>query len=211
MRGKLITFEGIDGSGKSTQIELLSKKLDNYGIENIILREPGGTQISEKIRNVLLDNNNDINDCTETLLFLSSRSQLVNEVIIPSLDKGIFVLCDRYVDSTVAYQGYGRGLDLDKINILNEFAVNKLYPDLTIIFDIDISISLDRMSSRSIKKDRMEQIDSKIIKKIKYGYLQIAKNNKDRCIIINGNDKSIEEINNELVSLFNFKYKGMLK
>tara|TARA_B100002051_G_scaffold56920_1_gene52561 strand:- start:902 stop:1528 length:627 start_codon:yes stop_codon:yes gene_type:complete len=207
MIGKLITFEGIDGSGKSTQIKLISEKLNELGIENIIIREPGGTKVSEKIRDILLDNKNLINKFTETLLFLSSRSQLVNEVIIPAINKGVYVLCDRYIDSTVAYQGYGRGIDISKINSLNDMAVNKIYPDLTFIFDIEVKTSLKRLESKH--KDRMEQVDEKFILKVREGYLDLAKNH-DRCVVVDCNHKNINEINEILVNNFNSKFKEVL-
>ena len=127
---KFITFEGIDCCGKTTQIDLLSNYLLKNNQQSTIVREPGGTLISEKIRNILLDNNNFINSNTETLLFLSARSQLVNEIIAKSINNN-FVLCDRYTDSTLAYQGYGRGISKNKIDILNEFATSGLNPDIT--------------------------------------------------------------------------------
>ncbi len=207
MIGKLITFEGIDGSGKSTQIKLISDKLNKLGIENIIIREPGGTKVSEKIRDILLDNKNLINKFTETLLFLSSRSQLVNEIIIPALNEGVYVLCDRYIDSTVAYQGYGRGIDISQINILNDLAVNKIHPDLTFIFDIKVETSLKRLESKH--KDRMEQVDKDFIIKVRQGYLDLAEN-YERCVIINCNDKNISEINEILLNNFNSKLKKVL-
>ena len=207
MIGKLITFEGIDGSGKSTQIKLISEKLNELGIENIIIREPGGTNVSEKIRDILLDNKNLINKFTETLLFLSSRSQLVNEIIIPAINKGVYVLCDRYIDSTVAYQGYGRGIDISEINSLNDIAVNKIYPDLTFIFDIEVKTSLERLESK--RKDRMEQVDENFILKVRNGYLDLAKN-YDRCVIVDCNHKNIIEINEILVKKINSKFEKVL-
>ena len=209
MNGKLITFEGIDGSGKSTQIKLLSEKLNKNNIDNIIIREPGGTFVSEKIRNILLDEKNQINKYTETLLFLSSRSQLVHEVIIPSLKKGIFVLCDRYIDSTVAYQGYARGINISKINALNDLAINSIYPDLTFILDVDVRVSLKRRAS--MLKDRMEQVDNLFIEKVRNGYLEIAKENNSRYFVINCNNKDIESINLKLEKIINERYKGILK
>ena len=209
MKGKLITFEGVDGSGKSTQIKLLSKTLNNKGIKNIIIREPGGTSVSEKIRDILLDKNNNINKYTETLLFLSSRSQLVNEIIIPALNNGLIVLCDRYIDSTVAYQGYGRGLNISKINTLNDLAINNIYPDLTFIFDIDVNVSLDRISLKL--KDRMEQVDEDFIIKVKKGYLEIAEKNNDRCFVLNCNNKDILTIKNSLLELISSNCKEIFK
>ena len=133
-RGIFISFEGIDGCGKTTQINLLSNKLNENNIENIIVREPGNTLVSEKIRDILLDNANNINEISETLLFLASRSQLVTEIIEKSIIKNKVILCDRFIDSTIAYQGYGRGLDVNKLINLNSFATKEIYPDLTFIF-----------------------------------------------------------------------------
>ena len=118
---KLITFEGIDGSGKSTQISLLNKWFDELGVNKINIREPGGSNVSELIRSILLDKRNQINALTETMLFLSARSQLVDEIILPSLAENKFVICDRFIDSTIVYQGYGRGLD---INLIHKTAIN---------------------------------------------------------------------------------------
>ena len=132
-----ISFEGIDGCGKTTQISLVSKYLDEKKISNTIVREPGDTKVSEALRTILLDKRNNISHNTETLLFLAARSQLVNEVILPKLKNNDFVLCDRYLDSTAAYQGFGYNLNLDLINNMNIFATNNLFPMLTIIFDID--------------------------------------------------------------------------
>ena len=165
MNGKLITFEGIDGSGKSTQIKLISDILHKNNIDNIVIREPGGTEISEKIRDILLDNDNTISKYTEALLFLSSRSQLVNEVIKPALDRGCYILCDRYIDSTIAYQGYGRGIDLSQIKVLNDLAIESIYPDITFILDINVNTSLSRRLTKS--KDRMEQVNENFLIKVR--------------------------------------------
>ena len=209
MNGKLITFEGIDGSGKSTQIKLISDILHKNNINNIIIREPGGTKISEKIRDILLDNDNTISKYTEALLFLSSRSQLVNEVIKPALDRGCYILCDRYIDSTIAYQGYGRGIDLSQIKVLNDLAIESIYPDITFILDININTSLSRRLTKS--KDRMEQVNENFLIKVRKAYLEIADNDKKRCIVIDCNNKSIIDINNELVSFMNLRYEGIVQ
>ena len=209
MNGKLITFEGIDGSGKSTQIKLISDILHKNNINNIVIREPGGTEISEKIRDILLDNDNTISKYTEALLFLSSRSQLVNEVIKPALDRGCYILCDRYIDSTIAYQGYGRGIDLSQIKVLNDLAIESIYPDITFILDINVNTSLSRRLTKS--KDRMEQVNENFLIKVRKAYLKIADDDKKRCIVVDCNNKSIIDINNELVSFMNLRYEGIVQ
>jgi len=209
MNGKLITFEGIDGSGKSTQIKLISDILHKNNINNIVIREPGGTKISEKIRDILLDNDNTISKYTEALLFLSSRSQLVNEVIKPALDRGCYILCDRYIDSTIAYQGYGRGIDLSQIKVLNDLAIESIYPDITFILDINVNTSLSRRLTKS--KDRMEQVNENFLIKVRKAYLKIADDDKKRCIVVDCNNKSIIDINNELVSFMNLRYEGIVQ
>ena len=201
---KFITFEGIDGCGKTTQIELLSKYLNSAREQNIIIREPGGTKISEQIRKILLDKNNNINSYTETLLFLSSRSQLINEVIKKNIKKHKFILCDRFTDSTLAYQGYGRGLDVNLLDSLNDFATENIKPDLTFILDITLSESNKRIQKRNI--DRMEKSGLEFLDRVKVGYRKIAKNDKDRYILIDCINKSIKVINNQIIEIINRHY-----
>ena len=196
---KFISFEGIDGCGKTTQINLISKYLIDKDINNAIVREPGNTRISESIREILLDNNNNISKITETLLFLSARSHLVNEVIKPEMNEKI-ILCDRYLDSTTAYQGYGNEFNIDAIDEMNKFATDKLFPDLTIIFDIDPRTSFKRINKRSL--DRMESKGLEYFEKVRNGYLQIANLNQDRCKVIDCNRKEIMSIFNEVKELF---------
>ena len=174
-----------------------------------MIREPGGTEISEKIRDILLDNDNTISKYTEALLFLSSRSQLVNEVIKPALNRGCYILCDRYIDSTIAYQGYGRGIDLSQIKVLNDLAIESIYPDITFILDVNVNTSLSRRLTKS--KDRMEQVNENFLIKVRKAYLEIADDNKKRCIVIDCNNKSIIDINNELVSFMNLRYEGIVQ
>ena len=201
---KFITFEGIDGCGKTTQIELLSKYLNSIKEQNIIIREPGGTNISEQIRKVLLDKNNNINSYTETLLFLSSRSQLINEVIKKNIKKHKFILWDRFTDSTLAYQGYGRGLDIDLLDSLNNFATENIKPDLTFILDITLSESNKRIQKRNI--DRMEKSGLEFLDRVKVGYRKIAKRDKDRYILIDCINKDIKVINNQIIEIINRHY-----
>jgi len=202
---KFITFEGIDGCGKTTQINLLSKYLYSKKQDNIIVREPGGTRISEKIREILLDKGNNINSYTETLLFLSSRSQLVNEIIKKSIEENKFILCDRFTDSTLAYQGYGRGLDIQLLNDLNDFATENIIPDLTFILDITLSESNERINKREI--DRMEQSGKEFLNKVKIGYQEISNRNKDRYILIDCYGKDIDSIHSSIVESINKYYE----
>ena len=202
---KFITFEGIDGCGKTTQINLLSKYLGSKKQDNIIVREPGGTRISEKIREILLDKGNDINPYTETLLFLSSRSQLVNEIIKKNIEENKFILCDRFTDSTLAYQGYGRGLDIQLLNELNNFATENIVPDLTFILDITLAESNERINKREI--DRMEQSGKFFLNKVKVGYQKISNTDKDRCILIDCYGKDIDSIHSSIVESVNKHYE----
>ena len=201
---KFITFEGIDCCGKTTQIDLLSNYLLKNNQQSTIVREPGGTLISEKIRNILLDNNNFINSNTETLLFLSARSHLVNEIIAKSINNN-FVLCDRYTDSTLAYQGYGRGISKNKIDILNEFATSGLNPDITFIFNLNLDESLNRMKKKK-NIDRMEKAGKEFLNDVKEGYLEISKRDINRYKIIDCNNKSINTIHEEIICIVNGYY-----
>lgn len=204
---KFISFEGIDGCGKTTQINLLSEYLDSIEQSNIIVREPGGTHVSEKIRKILLDNNNQISDETETLLFLSSRSQLINEVISKNIKNNNFTICDRYIDSTVVYQGYGRGLDLEKIKLLNEFSTSNIKPDLTFILDIKLSDSIKRIGKN---KDRMEESGLDFLKKVSTGYQEISNTNDKRYKLIKCGTRTISSINREIIDIINDFYKGVI-
>ena len=204
---KFITFEGIDGCGKTTQINLVSKYLNSIKEDNIIVREPGGTEISEKIRQILLDEKNQISHITETLLFLSSRSQLMNEVVIDNIEKKKFTICDRYTDSTLAYQGYGRGLNIDTLNMLNDFATSHIKPDITFILDIELSESIKRVGEN---KDRMEQSGLDFLARVKKGYYDIAMNDKNRYKLVDCGHRSIESINNEIIDKINNYYKELI-
>ena len=184
----------------------MSDVLTIKNISNIILREPGGTKVSEKIREILLDNKNCINKEEETLMFLSSRANLVNNVIIPKLNENHVILCDRFIDSTVAYQSYGRGMDLTLINKMNKFATNDCIPVLTIIFDIDPKIVANRFKGKSL--DRMEVVGLEFQKKVREGYLDIAKSS-DRYHVIQCDNKNIEQIHTETKDLISLFIKGI--
>jgi len=196
----LISFEGIDGCGKSTQIKLLSEKLFNNNINNFIFREPGGSPISEKIRKILLDKNNIISSESETLLFLAARSNLVNEIIEPAIKNDDIILCDRYFDSTIAYQCYGKGMDLDLVSTMNKFAIKNIFPYLTVIFDISPTIVQERLNNKEL--DRMELLGLEFQNKVRKGYLELAKTN-DRCHIIKCENKTINQIHLEVIKLYN--------
>ena len=191
MKGKFITFEGSEGSGKSTQIELVCKYLKAKEQEVLFVREPGGVKLSEKIRKLLLDvKNENMGDECETLLYMAARAQLVKEIIVPALREGKIVLCDRFLDSTIAYQGYGNGVDVGAIKKIGKFATQSIKPDLTIIFDIDTAKGLSRTNS---VKDRIEQRTLSYHQRVRKGYLELAKNESRRIKLIAVN-KSIKEI-----------------
>ena len=164
-----------------------------------IVREPGGTDFSEKIRNILLDNDSSIGYNEETLLFLTARSNLVNKFIKPKLDAGLVVLCDRFMDSTLAYQGYGRGICKKLINDMNTFAVGDCLPSLTILFDADPVLLLERNSNKKLDRMEIEGLDFQ--NKVRNGYLDIARNNS-RFYIVDCNDREIEDIHYEVKDLF---------
>jgi len=185
---RFITFEGIDGSGKTTQIKMLENELKRVGKKYRIFREPGGTQLSEKIRKILLDRENiDLSPIAESLLFAAARTQLVEEEIKPSIAKGEFVICDRFIDSTIAYQGYGRRLDVKNLEELNRIATASIIPDITFILDMDPGKAMGRIEQET--PDRMETIGVKFINKVREGYNLIAEQNPDRCVKINGDQR----------------------
>ena len=191
MKGKFITFEGAEGSGKSTQAELIYNYLKKKKKSVLNIREPGGVKISEKIRDILLDVKNvQMTKECEMLLYMAARAQLVEEVILPTLKKGTIVLCDRFLDSTVVYQGDGCGLDKKIIKEVGRFATQGVAPDLTFIFDIEAAKGLSRTGKN---KDRIEQRSLEYHALVRRGYLQLAKEESQRIKVIEVN-KSKEEI-----------------
>ena len=186
MKGKFITFEGIDGSGKTTQINLLEQTLVLKDIPYVIFREPGGTKLSEKIREILLDSENiNLSTLAESLLFVASRAQLTVEKIKPALEQDKLVICDRFVDSTIAYQGYGRGINIKYLEELNMFGTDDIIPNLTIILDIDPVQAEGRIHGST--HDRMESSGNDFFKRVREGYYNIARDHSQRCVIIDGN------------------------
>ncbi len=192
-----ITFEGADGCGKTTQIKLIDEYLRSKGYKTLLTREPGSKGLGEKIREILLNYDGEVSSRCESFLFLADRAQHVDCIIKPALQEGTIVLCDRHTDSTVAYQGYGRGLDIEEIKKLNALATGGLKPDLTIVFDVDIETSQARVGKN---KDRMESAGIEFFKKVREGFLEIAKEEPQRVKVINSSD-TIENIHKKVVEL----------
>ncbi|MGD8779834.1 MAG: dTMP kinase [Ignavibacteria bacterium] len=191
-----ITFEGIDFSGKSTQVKLLSEYLQKENKNVKVLREPGGTFVSEKIREILLTKDEiHMSDAAELLLFSAARSQLVREVILPALEKNYYVISDRFHDSTIAYQAYGRGLDIEFTIQLQKFAINNALPDITFFIDIPIEEIVNRR--HKFELDRIERSNGDFYRKVREGYLKLYKS-EERYIKIDGT-KTIEEIHKIIV------------
>ncbi|MGF1452923.1 MAG: dTMP kinase [Opitutales bacterium] len=187
--GKLITFEGCEGSGKTTQIGLLSQRLMSFGHEVVVTREPGGTAVGESIRHLLKHDgeNSNMSPEAELLLFAASRAQLVREVIQPALERGALILCDRYLDSTTVYQGIARNLSDDPVKVINEFAVGQFIPDITVVIDVPAELGLARVRQRpSDLPDRMEQENIEFYDAVREGYLLLARNLPERFIVVNG-------------------------
>lgn len=187
--GKLISFEGSEGSGKSTQIARLAEHLQKLGREVLATREPGGTEIGEQIRNIIVHNSKGDEMCPETelLLFTAARAQLVREVIAPAIMRGAIVLSDRYLDSSTVYQGIARNLAPDPVNQINRFAVGNVMPNLTIVIDVSTDVSLSRIRQRaSDLPDRMERENIEFYKKVREGYLLLAQQWPERVVVIDG-------------------------
>lgn len=196
-RGVFITFEGADGCGKTTQIELLKKYLDEKNIKNIQTREPGATELGVELRKILLHYEKPVSDVAETFLYLADRAQHTEFEIKPMLDDGYIILCDRFIDSTVSYQGYARKQDINQIKKLNEIATKGLKPDLTIVFDIESTIAQKRLQG---EKDRLEKEGLEFHKALRFGYLELAKKEPDRIKVINADD-TIENIHKKVIEL----------
>ncbi|WP_311481613.1 dTMP kinase [uncultured Anaerococcus sp.] len=200
MKGKFIVFEGPDGSGKTTIIKKVKELLENKDYSISYYREPGGTEISEKIRSIIIDNENYMMDAkTEALLFASSRAQLVAEKILPDLRSGKIVICDRFVMSSLLYQGLGRKLGIDNIKTINDFATGELKPDLTLFFNIDYKTALERKRA-NFSPDRLENEDFSFHKTIFDGYLKMADLYKDEIKKVDAR-KSIDELTEDVINI----------
>ncbi len=196
-----ISFEGIDGSGKSTQCKMLYHDLLDRGYSVHLFREPGGTRISEKIRDILLDNENmEMSAITEMLLYFASRNQLITEKLTPALKRGEIVLLDRFVDSTIAYQGYGRNLSLESIQKVADVAIGEVRPDLTILVDTPLETAEDRMDDREL--DRLEAENEDFKQQTRNGYLQLARKEPQRFLVLDGRE-SIEVLKRTITERVN--------
>jgi dTMP kinase len=186
MPGKIISFEGIEGTGKSTQIQKLRAFLDAQNVDSIAIREPGNTYIGEQIRHLLQHDSNARGMCAETelLLFEASRAQLVREIILPTIYKNTWVICDRFFDSSTAYQGAARRLSEAIVRQFNDFAVGACVPDLTILLDIDVDLALRRLRERKVKKDRIECESITFFEHVREKYLQLAREERARFFTI---------------------------
>lgn len=193
-KGLFITFEGTDGCGKTTQIELLKRYLEEKRYKVVLTREPGAKGLGEKLREILLNYDGDVSSNCESFLFLADRAQHIDMLIKPAIECGEVVLCDRHTDSTVAYQGYGRGLDLNQIKMLNDIATNGVKPDMTFVFDIDIETAQKRVGKT---KDRMESAGIEFFKRVRQGYLEIAKSEPERVKVLDAT-QTIETIANQV-------------
>ncbi len=197
--GRFLTFEGGEGAGKTTQMRLLARALEEAGIALKATREPGGSKGAEAIRRLLVEGESERWDAvSETLLFLAARRDHVRRVIAPSLASGIWVLCDRFSDSTLAYQGYGKGLSLSFLNALNRFAVGDLVPDLTFILDVPVAIGLMRAAGRGAANDRFETLERDFHERLRRGFRRIAARERERCVLIDASAE-IEAVHRALL------------
>ncbi|MBI2810373.1 MAG: dTMP kinase [Candidatus Melainabacteria bacterium] len=203
--GTFVTLEGPEGAGKTTQLKQLSKQLDILGIDHIVTRDPGGTPLGRQIRRILLNPENPVNPMTELLLYQADRAQHVGEVIMPALKEGKLVLCDRYTDSTMAYQGYARGIDFKIIEELNQVATGGLKPELTILFDLESSEGLSRLHPGG--HDRLEREAIEFHHKVREGYHQLAKKEPERWKTIDAS-KPMTTVQTELRKVLTEQLSG---
>lgn len=208
MRGLFITIEGMDGSGKTTQINKLKEYFEAIGQHVVLSREPGGTVISEAIREIILDiKYQEMDDVTEAFLYAASRAQHVREFIKPSIEKGDIVICDRYVDSSMVYQGFARGLGEEMVRTINDIATDKLQPDITFFLDLEHSAGMSRKQNQQ-ELDRLEAEKEAFHKKVRDGYHHLLEEFSDRMIAIDAN-RSIEVVHKEIIK--SLKDKGIIQ
>ncbi len=192
-----ISFEGIDGCGKSTQIELLKSWLKESGITALCTREPGGCTTAEEIRQLVLSPKTDVGSEGELLLYLAARAEHVRQVITPAINRGEWVISDRFADSTFAYQGYGRELDLEEMQMVNSVATRGVQPTITFLLDIDVSVGRERIISGRTELDRLEQSSKDFFERTRQGYLELAKEDSKRIIVLDATE-SIESIHTKI-------------
>ena len=195
-----ITLEGIEGAGKSTVIDFIENFITSSGYDVVKTREPGGTAIGEQVREILLNKNNDkLTDDTELLLIFAARAQHLSEIILPNLTSNKIVLCDRFIDASYAYQGAGRGIEQSKINLLENWVMPDIKPDLTFLLDLDPKIALERTNKRS-DADRFESEDIHFFEKIRQYYLERAENEPERFRVINS-ELSLEDVQEQIKNI----------
>ena len=200
MKGKFIVLEGIDGSGKTTQLKLLGDKLTDRGLPVLYTREPGGTRIGEKIREILLNPEySELVPRAEAFLYAAARAQHVAQVILPSLAEGKIVLCDRFLDSSLAYQGFGRGIDISLLEKINEPATGGLLPDLTIIFNFCAEGGMDRINQSGRSIDRIEREKEEFHQKVSRGYLALAGRDPARYRVVDAN-RSVDQVHRDVMT-----------
>jgi len=197
-RGLFITFEGCEGSGKSTQSKLLHEWLNNQNINSVLTREPGGTKTAEKIREILLNPDIKLENSSQLLLHCASRIEHVYDVIEPSLKNNCHVICDRFLDSTISYQHYGHGLNLELINNIHKVLLNNIMPDLTFVLDIDAKTLSERLQKRQGASDRYERLDKEFHTKVINGFREIAKSDPKRCYLINSSN-ALNDTHNKII------------
>ncbi len=193
---RFVTFEGIEGSGKTTQIQLLSTHLEERGVDHVLTREPGGTTIGDHVRRLVLDPAVPMTPACELLLYAAARAQHLEQVIRPALADGRVVLCDRFTDATLAYQGYGRGLPIDLIGKLHALEALALRPDLTLLFDLEPAAALERARRRDISKtvdeSRFEALGLEFHERVRAGYLELARRHPERIVLIDARGAAAE-------------------
>lgn len=205
MKGKFITLEGPDGSGKTTVSLMVVEQLKKEGYQVLLTREPGGVDIAEQIRNIILDKNNTQMDAkTEALLYAAARRQHLVEKVLPALKEGYIVICDRFVDSSLAYQGVGRELGIDKVYQMNLFAIEDIMPDKTIFFDIDYQLGLNRIKKNNREADRLDNDSNQFHQKVYEGYLEICDKYDDRIVKIDASldiDSVVKQVMKEVYKI----------
>jgi dTMP kinase len=209
LKGKFITFEGPDGAGKTTVLEMLVKDINESGIDAVFTREPGGIHIAEKIREVILNKEHtEMDSRTEALLYAAARRQHLVEKVIPSINNGKHVFCDRFIDSSLAYQGYARGIGIDEVLSINEFAINGFMPDLTLYFKIDPETGLKRIAKNKGREiNRLDLEDISFHNKVQEGYEKVISRFQERIVVINANqaiDKVLHDVKNVLKEHLHF-------
>ena len=208
MKGIFITFEGGEGSGKTTIIKRLAQELLEKGYTPVCTREPGGSKIAEGIRSIILDKaNTEMDYMTEALLYAASRAQHLSEVVVPALNSGKLVICDRYLDSSLAYQGHARALGIDKVYDINLYATGGLLPHLTIFVDIPPQVGLDRIKSNNRDEDRLDKEKIDFHNLVHEGYLEVARRFPDRIKIVNG-ENSVDKVYSDVKAIV-FDYLGL--